>query len=201
MPRLSANQADRQFSQSGRPACGGSTLVFGTAPGAPASNRVTIPPPAHAEPGADRIRWENLANGLGDVSALRATQGAASLARFQIRGDRTDDLNRTIARFVDMPDGSADDSAGPELSDDWEQNGETITIQVPGLSRLVLAGPATANVATSDSTEPYGWVPGDDYAGGNIGLYANLCDCDLCNSSAVRLLFGGGVWLLGMEAN
>ena len=100
-----------------------------------------------------------------------------------------------------MPDGSADDSAGPELSDDWEQNGEAITIQVPGLSRLVLAGPATANVATSDSTEPYGWVPGDDYAGGNIGLYANLCDCDLCNSSAVRLLFGGGVWLLGMEAN
>lgn len=153
--RLGTTQVVRRYQ--------GTALVFGDAPETPALNRVTILLPAHTEPVTDQIRFEDLANGLGDVSALRADEGDATPVRLQIRGNAGDGANRVIFRLVETPDGTSGGSGGPELSDEWEQHSEAITIQVPGLSDLVLAGPDNANVATSDSSEPYSWIPGSDY--------------------------------------
>ena len=151
----------------------GTDLVFGDAP--VASNRVTILLPAHDEPQADWIRFEDRDDGLGDVSPLRADEGSASLVRLELRGNAADSASQAVVRTVDTPDGSSGLGGGPELSDAWEQHGEAITIQVPGLSDLVLAGPNNANVATSDDSETYKWLPGDDYANGAI-TYTDTSD-------------------------
>ena len=130
--------------------------------------RVTVVLPEHTEPAANRVRWEDLVSGLVDVSALRADAGDAHLVRLQIRGNSADSLNRIIFRVAQGPDGSDGSGGGPQLSDDWEEAGAAITIQVPGLADLVLAGPANPAADATDTTEPYGWVPGDDYDGGAI---------------------------------
>ena len=128
--------------------------------------------PAHTEPGNNRIRWDDLANGLADVAALLAVAGTGDLVRMQFRGDRGDDVNRAIFRVAEEANGSDGGLEGPEMSAVWEGHGAAITLRVPGLSDLVLAGPDNPNVASRDASEPYGWVPGDDYAGGAVSYSA-----------------------------
>ena len=137
---------------------------------------VTATLPLHNEFQTNRIRWQDAADGLIDVSDLRADAGTAWFVRFQISGNGQDSSNNVVIRTVETPDGSLGSSAGPHLSDDAEQYVSFATIQVPGMTDLVLAGPDNANVATRDSSEPYQWVPGDDYDTGAITYLYSVND-------------------------
>ena len=64
--------------------------------------------------------------------------------------------------------GDSLNTAGPNLSAAWIVGARAITIEVPGLRPLYLAGPNHAEVATSDATEPYSWIPGGDYTNGAV---------------------------------
>ena len=57
---------------------------------------------------------------------------------------------------------------GAELSAAFEGYATALTLQAEGLEDMVIAGPASALHDSSDATEPYQWVPGDDYANGSI---------------------------------
>ena len=43
-----------------------------------------------------------------------------------------------------------------------------MTVRVPGLTDLVIAGPNNEDISYRDSSEPYSWIPGNDYADGSI---------------------------------
>ena len=118
---------------------------------------VTIALPVHDESVTGRIRWADTTNGLGDISTLEATPGTAVLRRFQIRADGQDTSNHVQVQ-----------SNGPELSTDWETSAVGVTVQVAGLDDLVIVGPDNSLNASQDSSEPYQWVPGDDYTNGAI---------------------------------
>ena len=128
---------------------------------------VTITLPVHSQFQTNRLRWRDQGpSGLGNVDDLLATDPFGVLIQFQVRGDRGDDLNNLQIRVGDAD--RALETPGPELSDAWEANANAITVQVPGLSDLVIPGPTNANVQQMDSAEPYIWTPGDDYAAGAI---------------------------------
>ena len=137
---------------------------------------VTAVLPLHNEFQTNRIRWQDGANGLIDASDLRADAGTAWFVRFQLSGNGQDSSNNIVIRTVETPDGSLGSSAGPHLSDAAEQYVSFATIQVPGMTDLVLAGPDNPNVATRDSSEPYQWVPGDDYDTGAITYLYSVND-------------------------
>ena len=117
---------------------------------------VTIALPDHDESVTGRIRWADT-SGLGDISTIEATPGTAVLRRFQIRADGQDTSNHVQVQ-----------SNGPELSTDWETSAVGVTVQVAGLDDLVIVGPDNSLNASQDSSEPYQWVPGDDYDNGAI---------------------------------
>ena len=125
------------------------------------SGDVAIRLPVHADDGT-RISWQDLADGLGDLSSLRATQGAAHLIRLLFVGGNDDTTNRVRVDVARQPDGSLN-GTGPELSDAWEGYGKALTIRVPGLTDLVVAGPNHADVTLRDAAEPYVWAPGANY--------------------------------------
>ena len=128
---------------------------------------VTITLPVHSEFQTNRLRWRDVGpSGLGNVNDLLASDPFGVLIQFQVRGDQTDDLNNLQVRVGDVDRGL--NTPGPDLSDAWEGNSHAVTVQVPGLTDLVIPGPTNANVQQTDSAEPYIWVPGDDYAGGAI---------------------------------
>lgn len=137
--------------------------------------------PAFTEPFTDRIRFQNLDDGFADVSDLSATAGDEShVVFFELRGNGADSANRALFRTEEAPDGSSGTSVGPDMLAAWERAGVALIVQAEGLNDLSLAGPNNANVATGDSTEPYAWVPGDNYTNGAIsyidsaGLSAGL---------------------------
>ena len=96
--------------------------------------------------------------------------------RFQLSGNGQDSSNNVVIRTVETPDGSLGSSAGPHLSDAAEQYVSFATLSVPGMTDLVLAGPDHPDVATRDSSEPYQWVPGDDYDTGAITYLYSVND-------------------------
>ena len=129
----------------------------------PSGNRVEITLPVHNEFQTDRIRWQNFTDGLGDVSALLAVAGTEALSRFQLNGNGADASNNCQLRTL----------GGAELNADFEGYASAITVEVTGLDDLVMAGPASALHTTDDSSEPYQFVPGDDYDTGAISyLYS-----------------------------
>ena len=137
---------------------------------------VTAVLPLHSEFQTNRIRWQDGANGLIDASDLRADAGTAWFVRFQLSGNGQDSSNNIVIRTVETPDGSLGSSAGPHLSDAAEQYVSFATLSVPGMTDLVLAGPDHPDVATRDSSEPYQWVPGDDYDTGAITYLYSVND-------------------------
>ena len=54
------------------------------------------------------------------------------------------------------------------MSAAFEGYASALTLQAEGLNDMVIAGPASALHGSPDSSEPYQWVPGDDYANGSI---------------------------------
>ena len=129
---------------------------------------VTAVLPLHNEFQNNRLRWQDFANGLIDVSALRADAGTAWIVRFQPSGNGADVANNVQIRTVETPDGGGGTSSGPQLSDAAEQYVSFATISVPGMTDLVLAGPNNPNVADQDTNEPYQWIPGGTYDNGAI---------------------------------
>ena len=114
--------------------------------------------PLHNEFASDRLRWEDTTGGLGDISSLLGTPGTEALSRFQINGNGGDGSN--IAQLQTL--------GGAELSAAFEGYASAITVQAEGLNDMVIAGPGSSLHDSSDASEPYQWVPGDDYANGSI---------------------------------
>ena len=114
--------------------------------------------PVHSEFATDRLRWADTTNGLGDVSDLLATPGTEEISRLQINGNGGDGSNFIQLRTL----------GGAELSPAFEGYATAVTLQAEGLEDMVMAGPGSALHDSSDATEPYQWVPGDDYANGSI---------------------------------
>ena len=56
----------------------------------------------------------------------------------------------------------------PSLSGVWEQYNPAITLQATGLADLEISGPVAAGSDSTDTTEPYSWLPGSliTYTGG-----------------------------------
>ena len=57
---------------------------------------------------------------------------------------------------------------GAELSAAFEGYASALTVQAEGLNDMVIAGPGSSLHDSSDASEPYQWVPGDDYANGSV---------------------------------
>ena len=125
--------------------------------------------PAHTQPNNNQIRWQDTANGLGDVALFRSSgDDETQIVRFQINGNAADSMNRP---FFGVDDGSPPYSAfgtGPQLSDEFETSSRALVVRVPGLNDLMLAGPDHPSVADDDPAEPYTWIPGDDYTNGAV---------------------------------
>ena len=113
--------------------------------------------PVHSEFATDRLRWADT-NGLGDVSSLLASSGTEALSRFQINGNGGDTSNFVQLRTL----------GGAELSSAFEGYASALTLQAEGLNDMVIAGPGSSLHDSPDDSEPYQWVPGDDYADGSI---------------------------------
>ena len=134
------------------------------------ANELRFALPQHTTFGSSflRIRWQDTANGLGDISALAATTGTtAHLIRLQFVGNLGDGSNNMSMRTSSTL-GSSGQSVGPELSPAWETAAVGLKLEVPGLDDLVIAGPANSAHASTDSLEPYRWTPGTDYSNGAI---------------------------------
>ena len=114
--------------------------------------------PVHSEFATDRLRWADTTDGLGDVSSLLATPGTEEISRLQINGNGGDGSNFIQLRTL----------GGAELNAAFEGYATALTLQAEGLEDMVIAGPGSALHDSSDATEPYQWVPGDDYANGAI---------------------------------
>ena len=129
---------------------------------------VTVELPAHSEFQTDRIRWQDTTTGLANVSAFSAFPPLERyLGRFQLDGNGTDNDNQAQVRAGETPTDSLS-AHNHELSVEWEQSTTAVTVQVAGLTDLVIQGPDGPNVLTSDTTESYLWVPGGDYTNGAI---------------------------------
>ena len=89
------------------------------------------------------------------------------LGRFQLDGNGADISNQAQVRAGDSP-GDALNVHGHELSTEWEQSVTGVTVQVAGLTDLVIQGPNGPDILTPDTTESYLWVPGADYTNGAV---------------------------------
>ena len=142
------------------------TMLYISYVSATVSNRVSIPLPAHDEFQTDRLRWQNNVDGLGDVSSLLAVAGTDALSRFQLSGNGVDADNNCQLRTLN----------GAELNTVFEGYASAITVQVPGLTDLVMAGPGSSLHATPDAGEPYQFIPGGDYTNGAISYLYSVND-------------------------
>ena len=106
------------------------------------------------------MTWTNRQAGLGDVSAFRATAGAAHLITMKMNTGGVVARHAMQVFVGETIDGSSGATVGPELSAAWEGYARALTIRTPGLNDLVIAGPASPLVQSSDPTEPYVWRPG-----------------------------------------
>ena len=134
------------------------------------SRQQRIELPAHSEPSNNQIRWQRRQTGFADISEFLvdgSSAAAALLARLQINGNGGDGANRAMFRVIEDA-GDSLNTAGPNLSAAWVVGARAITLEVPGLAPLYLAGPNHAEVATGDATEPYSWIPGADYTNGAV---------------------------------
>jgi len=129
------------------------------------ANFVSFELPEHTEVQADWLRWDG--GGLGDVSALRDGDGDAWLAFVNMRGAANDATNRLLVQ-TGATERDTGGGSGPDLIPEWERSAQALLLEAPGLSPLIVAGPDNALIASRDTTEPYGWAPGADYANGAI---------------------------------
>ena len=126
---------------------------------------LTVELPDFTSPGgrADRIRFQDTTNGLIDATALRIITGDAIITRLQINGDQDRCLMQIVETLGDPPG-----DVNPSLSGVWEQYNPAITLQATGLADLEISGPVAAGSDSTDTTEPYSWLPGSliTYTGG-----------------------------------
>ena len=127
--------------------------------------RLTVELPDFTSPGgmAARIRFQDTTNGLIDATALRIITGDAIVTRMQINGDQDRCLMQIVAALGDPPG-----DVNPSLSGVWEQYNPAITLQATGLTDLEISGPVATGSDSTDTTEPYSWLPGSliTYTGG-----------------------------------
>ena len=112
---------------------------------------------------ADRIRFQDTTSGLIDATVLRIITGDAIVTRMQINGDQ----GRCLMQIVDTL-GDPPGDVNPSLSGVWEQNSPAIILQATGLADLDISGPVATGSDSTDTTEPYSWLPGSliTYTGG-----------------------------------
>ena len=112
---------------------------------------------------AARIRFQDTTTGLIDATALRTLAGDAIITRLQINGDQDRCLMQIVETLGDPPG-----DVNPSLSGVWEQYNPAITLQATGLADLEISGPVAAGSDSTDTTEPYSWLPGPliTYTGG-----------------------------------
>ena len=126
---------------------------------------LTVELPDFTEPGgrADRIRFQDTTVGLIDATALRIITGDAIITRMQINGDQDRCLMQIVETLGDPPG-----DVNPSLSGVWEQYTPAITLQATGLADLEISGPVATGSDSTDTTEPYSWLPGSliTYTGG-----------------------------------
>ena len=126
---------------------------------------LTVELPDFTSPGgrADRIRFQDTTNGLIDATALRIITGDAIITRMQINGDQDRCLMQIVETLGDPPG-----DVNPSLSGVWEQYNPAIILQATGLTDLEISGPVAAGSDSTDTTEPYSWLPGSliTYTGG-----------------------------------
>ena len=126
---------------------------------------LTVELPDFTSPGgrADRIRFQDTTTGLIDATALRIITGDAIITRLQINGDQGRCLMQIVETLGDPPG-----DVNPSLSGVWEQYTPAITLQATGLTDLEISGPVAAGSDSTDTTEPYSWLPGSliTYTGG-----------------------------------
>ena len=127
--------------------------------------RLTVELPDFTEPGGrtDRIRFQDTTAGLIDATALRIITGDAIVTRMQINGDQDRCLMQIVETLGDPPG-----DVNPSLSGVWEQYTPAITLQATGLADLEISGPVATGSDSTDTTEPYSWLPGSliTYTGG-----------------------------------
>ena len=113
--------------------------------------RIVLDLPAPTSATTGLVSWGGGSTNLGDLSALRATPGTAQLRRLALFALGT--LRIQIQVATSTEDGSI---TGPDLSDTWERSARALTLRVPGLSDLVIAGGGVSG--SGDASEPYIWV-------------------------------------------
>ena len=127
--------------------------------------RLTVELPDFTEPGGrtDRIRFQDTTAGLIDATALRIITGDAIITRMQINGDQDRCLMQIVETLGDPPG-----DVNPSLSGVWEQYNPAIILQATGLADLEISGPVATGSDSTDTTEPYSWLPGSliTYTGG-----------------------------------
>ena len=126
---------------------------------------LTVELPAFTVPGGntDRIRWQDTTVGLIDATDLRTLTGDAIITRLQINADQGRCLMQIVATLGDTPG-----DLNPSLSTAWELYTPAITLQATGLSDLEISGPTAVGSDSTDTSEPYSWLPGSliTYTGG-----------------------------------
>ena len=112
---------------------------------------------------AARIRFQDTTTGLIDATALRIITGDAIITRLQINGDQDRCLMQIVETLGDPPG-----DVNPSLSGVWEQYNPAIILQATGLADLEISGPVATGSDSTDTTEPYSWLPGSliTYTGG-----------------------------------
>ena len=127
--------------------------------------RLSVELPNFTSPGgvAERIRFQDTANGLVDATDLRTLSGDAIITRLQINGDQDRCFMQIVATLGDTPT-----DLNPSLSTAWELYDSAITLQATGVDDLVISGPNAVGSDSGDTSEPYVWEPGSlvTYTGG-----------------------------------
>ena len=116
--------------------------------------RVTGTLPAPTSQSTTGVTWADASVNYGDVAALAETAPAI------LRDLRVLNQGSNLRRFflrIGRNTTESDILAGPHLTDAWEGSAVAITLQAPTLGDLVIVGPTTAGLLSSDMTEPYDW--------------------------------------------
>ena len=90
-----------------------------------------------------------------DVSILRDGAGTAFL-RFVSMTNVGASVRTAALRVSEDSDGFPG-TAGPDLSSAWEGSATALTLRAPTLPDLVVIGPGSAGLESTDTTEPYQW--------------------------------------------
>ena len=132
------------------------------------------------------VQWDERETGYGDVSVFSSPAGESRhVVRLRIFSG-----GEIQFQAIDDPDGSSGFGSAEELTDTWEQFARALTVQTPtvdALADLVLPGPNSAGVDSTDTTEPYQWDPSGDAVSTWFTGYSAL------SPTAVTLIMDDGV--------